>query len=121
MSFREVRVNHNVDKMHMDYYLKLDDKPSSKKAEHVWKRQLNECSPNCITHDIHVVSTKTQRVWISLNTWRKATMPDGCLDESEPARFHSIYPTPEDTDAYLYAGRGGSVQLGPFAMKAGQF
>ena len=58
MSFREVHVNHNVDKMQMDYYLKLDDKPSSKKAEHVWKTQLDDCSPNCITHDIHVVSTK---------------------------------------------------------------
>ena len=48
-------------------------------------------------------------------------MPDGCLDESEPKRYHSIYPTPEDKWAYIYAGKGGSVQLGPFAMKAGQF
>ena len=69
VSFADMNANMNTDKMQMDYYLKLDDK-AGKKSKKVHPDQVRRCGSNCITHDLHVVSTKDQRVWISLNTWR---------------------------------------------------
>lgn len=58
VSFYYLVVNYNPDKMKMDYFLKLDDKPG-KKAPGVDEYQIEYCGPNCVTADVHVVSTKT--------------------------------------------------------------
>ena len=83
--------------MKMDYYLKLEE--PSKEGGSMGKvgkffdsrdndapkktgqsdRSKSTCGVNCFMHNFHVVSTQAQRVWVSLHTWRKETMPDGCL------------------------------------------
>ena len=57
--------------MKMDYYLKLEE--PYKEGGSI------KCGVNCFIHEFYVVSTQRQRVWVSLNTWREATMPAGCL------------------------------------------
>ena len=104
--------------MKMDYYLKLDDKPG-KKAPGVDEGQIKYCGANCVTADVHVVSTKTQKVWVTLNTWRIETMPSSCMSEQDV--YHSIQPLPNEDWAFLEANEGGTTQIGPFSMKAGEY
>ena len=110
-SFRKVAVNYNPDKMKMDYFLKLDDKSSKaevNKADSHKKKLLDRCGPNCIMHDLHVVSTKAQKVWVSLNTWRSDTLVKDCLTATDD-QYHGVYPSPLKSREYMLANRGGAL------------
>ena len=108
----------------MDYYLKLDDNSSpvdkalvKSKSDGV-KELVRYCGENCVLHDLHVVSMKAQKVWISLNTWREKTMPKGCRT-AENNDYHGIYPSPTQEMGKMGANSGGTLQLGPYTFEQG--
>lgn len=48
-------------------------------------------------------------------------MPSSCKSDEYENLHHSILPTPDDSMAFLKANKGGTLQIGPFAMKAGEY
>ena len=117
VSFSEVKANYNGDKMKMDYYLKLDDKADPERETNMSSFLKRSCGKNCILHDLHVVSKKAQKVWVSLNTWRAATMPDGCMSQNRDAT-NFLYPTPNRRWEMVASDYGGMMQAGPYAFEA---
>ena len=131
MSFRQIAVNMNSDKMKMDYYLKLDDTSQNKPKktdDEVYKNMYKDCGAGCTLHRLHVVSPSAQKVWISLNTWAEDTMPRGqhCLDPKYANQNSLFFPTPtghrklleykdKKEDEYTKY-HGGTTQLGPYAF-----
>ena len=70
-------VNINNEKMHYDYFLKLNDnsEPSGRSMY---------CGKDCTRHHLTVVSPIEQEVWITAHTWEDRDYPEKCKpDDSE--------------------------------------
>jgi len=65
--------------MHIDWYMKFDDKPALEAGpDEIFNKMADTCSDNCIYHEMVVVSTVAQKIWVSLNTYNGDTMPVSC-------------------------------------------
>ena len=112
-SFASIGINYNADKMHKDYYLKLGDKSKNQPKNGTATKMYKACGEDCLLHEIHVVSTVAQKIYISLSMWNEKTQMPVCQDQGE-GKKHSLYPSPQDKYETIGGKMGGDFQWGPY-------
>ena len=115
VSFERLAANHNAEKMKMDYYMMLDDKSKNKPKAGVQTQISDSCGANCLLHEVTVVSSKAQKVWVQLNLWNEKTMGKDCPKDAKD-KYHTIYPSPTGSRLRMQGETGGTLQVGPYSF-----